>query len=130
KKVIEKMPNESTRFIGYKTNMPYVDSSIEEIISINHDSVNFLLSKDVKIIIFGCNTATAVAMSTIRKEIPLQIIGVVQSGALAAARTTETKNVAVIGTKATVDSHSYLKEIQYRDPEIKVSELLSLNWHH
>ena len=45
-------------------------------------------------------------MSTIQKEIPLQIIGVVQSGALAAARTTETKNVAVIGTKATVDSHS------------------------
>lgn len=86
------------------------------------DSVNFLLSKDVKIIIFGCNTATAVAMSTIQKEIPLQIIGVVQSGALAAARTTDTKNVAVIGTNATVDSHSYLKEIQYRDPEIQVSE--------
>lgn len=122
KKVIEKMPNESTIFIGDQANMPYGDRSREEIISLTRDSVNFLLSKDVKIIIFGCNTATAVAMSTIRKEIPLQIIGVVQSGALAAARTTETKNVAVIGTKATVDSHSYLKEIQYRDPEIKVSE--------
>ncbi len=122
KKVIEKMPNESTIFIGDQANMPYGDRSKEEIISLTRDSVNFLLSKDVKIIIFGCNTATAVAMSTIKKEIPLQIIGVVQSGALAAARTTETKNVAVIGTKATVNSHSYLKEIQYRDPKIQVSE--------
>lgn len=122
KKVIEKMPNESTIFIGDQANMPYGDRSREEIISLTRDSVNFLLSKDVKIIIFGCNTATAVAMSTIQKEVPLQIIGVVQSGALAAARTTETKNVAVIGTKATVNSHSYLKEIQYRDPEIQVSE--------
>lgn len=122
KKVIEKMPNESTIFIGDQANMPYGDRSKEEIISLTRDSVNFLLSKDVKIIIFGCNTATAVAMSTIKKEIPLQIIGVVQSGALAATRTTETKNVAVIGTKATVNSHSYLKEIQYRDPKIQVSE--------
>ncbi|MDE6546859.1 glutamate racemase [Lactobacillus isalae] len=122
KKVIEKMPNESTIFIGDQANMPYGDRSKEEIISLTRDSVNFLLSKDVKIIIFGCNTATAVAMSTIQKEVPLQIIGVVQSGALAAARTTESKNVAVIGTNATIDSHSYLKEIQYRDPEIKVSE--------
>ena len=97
KKVIEKMPNESTIFIGDQANMPYGDRSKEEIISLTRDSVNFLLSKDVKIIIFGCNTATA-------------------------ARTTETKNVAVIGTKATVNSHSYLKEIQYRDPEIQVSE--------
>ena len=124
KKVIEeKMPNESTIFIGDQANMPYGDRlKRRDYFFYSHDSVNFLLSKDVKIIIFGCNTATAVAMSTIQKEVPLQIIGVVQSGALAAARTTETKNVAVIGTKATVNSHSYLKEIQYRDPKIQVSE--------
>lgn len=69
-----KMPNESTIFIGDQANMPYGDRSKEEIISLTRDSVNFLLSKDVKIIIFGCNTATAVAMSTIQKEVPLQII--------------------------------------------------------
>ena len=54
KKVIEKMPNESTIFIGDQANMPYGDRSREEIISLTRDSVNFLLSKDVKIIIFGC----------------------------------------------------------------------------
>lgn len=51
KKVIEKMPNESTIFIGDQANMPYGDRSKEEIISLTRDSVNFLLSKDVKIII-------------------------------------------------------------------------------
>src|SRR5699024_2486325 len=106
KKVIEKMPNESTIFIGDQANMPYGDRSREEIISLTRDSVNFLLSKDVKIIIFGCNTATAVAMSTIRKEIPLQIIGVVQYGGLVAVRTTETNDVAVNGNKDTVYNHS------------------------
>ena len=122
KKVIEKIPTESTIFIGDQANMPYGDKSKEEIISLTRDSVKFLLSKDVKLIIFGCNTATAVAMSVIQKEVPMQIIGVIQSGALAAARTTETAKVAVIGTHATVESHSYLKEIKFRNNDVDVTE--------
>lgn len=122
KKVIEKIPTESTIFIGDQANMPYGDKSKEEIISLTRDSVNFLLSKNVKLIIFGCNTATAAAMSIIQKEVPMQIIGVIQSGALAAARTTKTAKVAVIGTHATVESHSYLKEIKFRNKAIDVTE--------
>ena len=122
KKVIEKIPTESTIFIGDQANMPYGDKSKEEIISLTRDSVKFLLSKDVKLIIFGCNTATAAAMSVIQKEVPMQIIGVIQSCALAAARTTETAKVAVIGTHATVESHAYLNEIKFRDNNIDVTE--------
>lgn len=122
KKVIKKLPEESTIFIGDQANMPYGDRSKEEIIALTRASVKFLMSKNVKLIIFGCNTATAAAMSVIQKEIPIQIIGVIQSGALAAAKTTESKKVAVIGTTATVLSHAYQKEIHSRDNEIKVSE--------
>ena len=43
KKVIEKMPNESTIFIGDQANMPYGDRSKEEIISLTRDSVNLFL---------------------------------------------------------------------------------------
>ena len=100
------MPNESTIFIGDQANMPYGDRSREEIISLTRDSVNFLLSKDVKIIIFGCNTATAVAMSTIQKEIPLQIIGVVQSGALAAARIPLVVFAAASGARRSKEMYS------------------------
>lgn len=122
KKVIEKVPTESTIFIGDQANMPYGDKSKEEIISLTRDSVKFLLNKNVKLIIFGCNTATAAAMAVIQKEVPMQIIGVIQSGALAAAKTTDTDKVVVIGTHATVESHSYLKEIKFRNNNIDVTE--------
>lgn len=91
KKVIEKLPNESTVFIGDNAHMPYGDRTKEEIIELVRKSVHFLLAKDVKLIIFACNTATAMAMSTIQAEIDPQIIGVIQSGSLAAARTTKNK---------------------------------------
>lgn len=123
KKVIAKLPNESTVFIGDNAHMPYGDRTKEEVIELVRKSVNFLLSKNVKLVIFACNTATAAAMSTIQKEIDPQIIGVIQSGSLAAARTTKNKKVAVVATNVTINSHAYAKEIHFRDPEIQVTEL-------
>lgn len=123
KKIVAKMPHEATVFIGDNAHIPYGDKSKAEIIALTKQSVNFLLSKNVKLIIFACNTATAVAMKAIQKEIEPQIIGVIQSGAVAAANATKNKNVAVVATKMTVGLHAYQKEIQTRDPEITVSEL-------
>ena len=128
KKVIEKLPNESTMFIGDQAHMPYGDRSEEEIIDLTMASVNFLLKKDVKLIIFGCNTATAVAMPVIQKSIPVQLIGVIQSGALAASRQTKNKKVAVLGTTVTAESHAYRKEIMARDKSIEVKEYAEPHW--
>lgn len=123
KKVIEKLPNESTVFIGDNAHMPYGNRTKEDIINLTRRSVKFLLNNNVKLVIFACNTATAAAMGTIEKEIEPQIIGVIQSGALAASRTTKNKKVAVVATSVTVGSHAYEKEIHFRDPEIEVTEL-------
>ena len=123
KKIIAKMPHEATVFIGDNAHIPYGDKSKAEIIALTKQSVNFLISKNVKLIIFACNTATAVAMKTIQKEIEPQIIGVIQSGAVAAANATKNKNVAVVATKMTVGLHAYQKEIQARNPKITVNEI-------
>ncbi len=123
KKIIAKMPHEATVFIGDNAHIPYGDKSKAEIIALTKQSVNFLISKNVKLIIFACNTATAVAMKAIQKEIEPQIIGVIQSGAVAAANATKNKNIAVVATKMTVGLHAYQKEIQARDPEITVNEI-------
>ncbi|CCI81111.1 glutamate racemase [Lactobacillus hominis] len=122
KKVIAKLPEESTVFIGDQANMPYGDRSKEEIIELTRASVKFLLKKNVKTIIFGCNTATAAAMPTIQKEVSQQIIGVIQSGALAASKQTKNNKVAVIGTTATTLSHAYRDEIHFRNGDIEVQE--------
>ncbi|HBQ43266.1 MAG TPA: glutamate racemase, partial [Lactobacillus acetotolerans] len=103
--------------------IPYGDKTNEEVIALTRRSVKFLLNKNVKLIIFACNTATAAAMDVIQDEIKPQIIGVIQSGSLAAARTTKNKKVAVVATNVTVASHAYKKEIRFRDPNIQVTEL-------
>lgn len=123
KKVIEKLPNESTVFIGDNAHMPYGNKTKEAVINLTRKSIKFLLEKDVKLIVIACNTATAAAMDTMQKEVEQQIIGVIQSGALAATRATKNKKVAVVATNVTVNSHAYQKQIKFRDPEIQVTEL-------
>lgn len=123
KKVIQKMPNESTVFIGDNAHIPYGDKSSQEIIALTRQSVKFLLSKNVKLIIIACNTATAVAMKTIQKEINVPVIGVIQSGSVAALQATKNKKIAVVGTQMTVALHAYQKELESRDPKVKVIEL-------
>lgn len=123
KKVIAKMPNESTVFIGDNAHIPYGDKSRDEIIALTLQSVKFLLSKNVKLIIFACNTATAVAMADIQKQVKPPIIGVIQSGAQAAIKKTKNKKIAVVATQMTVALHAYQQELKARDPEIAVTEL-------
>ncbi|EFO71404.1 putative glutamate racemase [Lactobacillus iners LactinV 01V1-a] len=51
KKVIQRLPNESTIFIGDQAHMPYGDRTVEDIINLTRASVKFLLTKNVKVII-------------------------------------------------------------------------------
>lgn len=128
KKLIEQMPNEKTIFIGDQARLPYGDRSDAEIKLFTRQLVDFLLAKDVKAIIFACNTATAVAMEEIRSEIDIPVIGVIQSGSLAASRVTQNNQIGVIATRATVNSHAYQKEIINRlDNKCRIFEVATPN---
>ena len=68
----------------------------------------------------ACNTASALALDTLEKEIDIPIIGVVKPGARVAAQATVSKRVGVIATEATIRSGLYTELIQEIDPEISV----------
>ena len=66
-----------------------------------------LETQQVKAIVIACNTASALALDTIEKEIDLPIIGVVKPGAQMAVETTQNKRVGVIATESTIQSGLY-----------------------
>lgn len=123
KKFIQKMPNESTIFIGDNAHIPYGDKSQDEIIALTWQSVKFLLRQNVKLIVFACNTATAVAMKIIQKRIDVRIVGVIQSGAKAAIKATRNNNIASVATQMTTAIHAYQKAITNQRHNIRVNEI-------
>ncbi|WP_125763700.1 glutamate racemase [Companilactobacillus hulinensis] len=120
KEAIKQMPDEDIVFIGDEARMPYGTKTKEQITEYTRELVKYLISQDVKVIIYACNTATANALPTLKKEFSIPMFGVIEPGAITAARDTKTKHVGVIGTQATINSKSYSKAIDDIDPKIDV----------
>ena len=106
-KVIYVLDNKYSPY-GYLKKSKLKERSIEVI--------NFLISKKSKIIIIACNTATAMALNSLKNEFnDVPIIGVIEPGSEKAISKTTTKKIGVIGTIATISSGAYEKAIQKKE---------------
>lgn len=68
-----------------------------------------LLQHNVKMVIAACGTVSSVAGDLLRAQ-DYPYTGVVNPTVYTAVRTTKNKRVGVIGTSATIGSHSYKKD--------------------
>ena len=59
--LINQLPNESLIYFGDTAHLPYGDKSADTIRYFTKTIGNFLLSKECKIIVIACNTASSVA---------------------------------------------------------------------
>jgi glutamate racemase len=121
--VLKLLPGENIVYFGDVGRYPYGGRSKETIINFVRQDINFLLEHRVKFIIAACNSASAVALETVKKEYDIDLMGVIEPGAEAAVGWTKNKRVGIIGTRATIGSNSYAKAIQKREKDIKVFSL-------
>jgi glutamate racemase len=105
--MIELMPEESVLYFGDTARVPYGPKSPATVARYSEEAAAFLLSRDVKMIVVACNTATAHAAERLAATLPVPVVGVIEPGARAAARATRTARVGVIGTSGTIRSGAY-----------------------
>ena len=80
------------------------------------------MSCNVKALVVACNTASAMALPTIRAQFSdLPVIGVVEPGAQAAVSASRNGRIAVIATEATVRGGAYQRAIAQLRPEAIVT---------
>ena len=66
KEVIEQLPGEDIIYFGDTARIPYGTRSKETVIKYVIQSINFLMTKNIKAIVIGCNTASALALEEAR----------------------------------------------------------------
>ena len=120
REIMKNLPNERMIYFGDTARVPYGSKSRETVLRYSRQIVKFLQGKGVKAIVVACNTASALALDELEKEIDIPIIGVVKSGAKVAAETTVNKKIGVIATESTISSEMYQDYIHEINPEIKV----------
>ena len=74
RELMRQLPHEEIVYIGDSARAPYGPRPAEQIREYTWQLVNFLLTKDVKMIVIACNTATAVVWEEIKaqRDIPVQ----------------------------------------------------------
>ena len=120
KQAMKQLPNESIYYLGDSARCPYGPRPKEEVIQYTWEMTQFLLKKDIKMLVIACNTATAAALDVIRERIDIPVIGVINPGSRAAIKHSENERIAVIGTKGTINSDVYKQTIKDKDKGISV----------
>lgn len=123
KEVLRQLPNESIIYLGDAARCPYGPRPVEEVKQFTWEMTRYLLKYDIKMLIIACNTATAVVLDEIRKELSIPVLGVIHPGARAAIKNSKKYHIGVIGTEGTIKSKAYDKALKMIRRNVQVSSL-------
>ncbi|XOF32924.1 MAG: glutamate racemase [Candidatus Electrothrix sp. YB6] len=107
-------------YFGDIARSPYGSKSPEAVIACSRRNTDFLLSRGATVIIVACNTAAATAAEHLRAQYSVPIIDVITATTGKAVERTRNRKIGIIGTRATVRSGMYEKQIRELDPECRI----------
>jgi glutamate racemase len=111
KQILQLLPKESIVYFGDTARLPYGEKSRETIIRYSIENAIFLMEQHIKILVVACNTAASVSLEKLQSFFKIPIVGVINPGAQKAALSSKNGRIAVLGTKGTIASGAYQKEI-------------------
>ncbi len=120
----EAMPHEDLVYLGDTARLPYGTKSPASISRYACQATALLQQRNIKLLVVACNTASAVALEALRKQMdPLPVIGVVEPGASAAVAARPGGRHLVLATEATVRLGAYREALLSLDAGATVTEL-------
>ena len=127
KELIRELPGESIVYFGDTARIPYGTRSKEIVTKYSAQCIRFLLSKNIKMVVIACNTASSSSLEELTAMFDLPILGVIRPGARAAVEATRSGKIGVIGTSGTIRSKAYPNTIMELNPEsVVVDEACTL----
>lgn len=123
KQLMELLPGEDIVYFGDTGRTPYGTRSDSAIKRLSGQDIAFLLSKDVKLVVAACGTASANLNKSYTDTLPVPFTGTVEQTAIKAAKSTRNKKVGVIGTPATIRSTAHETVIKNMDKTIDITSV-------
>jgi glutamate racemase len=116
------LPGERFVYLGDTARLPYGTKSRDSIVRYSLQAARALVARDIKCLVVACNTASAVALQSLREAFaPLLVLGVVEPGAEAGCRASRSGRIAVIATDGTVRGGAYQDAIKRLRPDTEVT---------
>ncbi len=117
------LPHARILYFADTIHVPYGGRKPEEVRHFALHIAQFLIEQGAQLIVFACNTSSAVALETARETLPVPVVGTIEPGARAAKRQTKNHRIGVLATQATVESADYSRHIEALDSQNRVLEI-------
>jgi glutamate racemase len=118
KQLVSSFPNEDFIYIGDTARLPYGNKSSETIRKYTEQIMNALLQQNVKALVVACNSASTTISETTWKDIP--VYDVIRPGAKLSVNTSQNQRIGLLGTRATIASGAYERQIKLMNPESEI----------
>jgi len=134
KEIIQRLPAYDYIYLGDNARAPYGNRSFNTIHRYTLECVKWFFSQGCELVILACNTASAKALRTIQqKDLPQidkqkRVLGVIRPTTEVIGRLSESKHIGIMGTSGTVNSNSYVLEIQKFYPGVRVYQQACPLW--
>jgi len=132
--IIDRLPGYDYIYLGDNGRAPYGNRSFKTIHQYTWECVQWLFKQGCPLVILACNTASAKALRTIQQQdLPKnhadkRVLGVIRPTAEVIGGYTKTNEIGVLGTTGTIQSGSYLIEIEHFSPDLKVYQQACPLW--
>ena len=134
KEFVQTLPQYDYVYLGDNSRAPYGTRSYETVYRYTLQCVKWLLQKNCPLIILACNTASAKALRTIQQndleslDPKARVLGVIRPTAEVIGQYTKSKNIGILATNGTVQSQSYILEIQKFYPDHTITQEACPMW--
>jgi glutamate racemase len=134
KSIIEKLPEYDFIYLGDNARAPYGNRSFETVYQYTREAVQWFFSKGCPLVILACNTSSAKALRSIQQQDLVEsgtknrVLGVIRPTTEIAGLLSKTENVGILATSGTVNSESYVLEINKFFPNVKVYQQACPLW--
>lgn len=121
REIARALPSHPMVYFGDSARVPYGTKSPETVVRYTLEAAQHLLDRGIGFLVVACNTATAAALPTLKQQLQIPVVGVIEPGAQAAVAKTSGR-VGVIATEGTVKSKAYTRAIKALAPQVEVIE--------
>ena len=126
--LLVQLPAEDFVYLADSARFPYGGRDIAELEAFALEVADELLARRVKLLVVACNSATAAGLPALRQRLRqttlgIEVLGVVQPGAVQAVAATRNGRVGLLATPATVESGAYASAIAAADPFVQLTSV-------
>ncbi len=134
KEIIKELPQYNYLYLGDNARAPYGSRTFETVYHYTLQCLQWFFKQECPLVIVACNTASAKALRTIQQNDLHQfgsskrVLGVIRPTTEIIGNLTSSKHIGILGTTGTVQSLSYVIEIEKFFPKVKVFQEACPMW--